>query len=171
MPSIRELNDVLVFRSQAKIVSAFRPLQKLTHLCLVIQSSVYYPSYPAMMQSDEFACTVHESSFDFDGASDALTSSLPSLRYLFVETSGRLTLTNTGSGSSSQPQRRLEYWRATRGWRVTKHPANGVQDMGLASVELNDNVMETIIRNEELVLSDLEHVGMSFRCSMHSRKY
>ena len=132
MPSIHELNGVtLVFRSQAKIVSAFRPLQKLTHLRLVVQSDVYYPSYPAMMQSDEFARTVHESSFDFDGTSDALTPSLPSLRYLFIKTSGCLTLTNAGSGSSFQPQRRLEYWHATRGWRVTKHLANGVQDGAL----------------------------------------
>ena len=177
MPSIHELNGVtLVFRSQAKIVSAFRPLQKLTHLRLVVQSDVYYPSYPAMMQSDEFTRTVHESSFDFDGVSATLISSLRGLRYLFVETSGCLTLTNTGSGSlstvgSSQPQRRLEYWRAARGWRVDvmKRAANGKQDGERAPVELNENVMETIIRNEELVLSDVELVSMSFRWYIYSR--
>ncbi|KAM5531985.1 hypothetical protein V8D89_014319 [Ganoderma adspersum] len=141
----------------AKLVSTLRPLHRLTHLRIAIVSNVRYPSYAAMMRSDEFMRTAHGSSFDFDGTATSCISLLPTLRCLFIETRGTLTITDSDRGIHGSEKH--EDWHIPRGWRVTEPGTNGAHDGGEpALVELTDAVMERMIRNEELVLSDDEQV-------------
>ncbi|KAM5531997.1 hypothetical protein V8D89_014331, partial [Ganoderma adspersum] len=144
----------------AKMASAFRsqPLHKLTHLRVAILAHVTYPSYAAMLRSDEFMRTAHGHSFDFDGTAAGLVSALSTLRYLFVDTSGSLTARGKGAGGP-RVEREHAFWDLARGWRVrvaTEHPTQGAAapDPGVprpALVELSKEVRETLTRNEELL--------------------
>ncbi|KAM5531987.1 hypothetical protein V8D89_014321 [Ganoderma adspersum] len=157
----------------AKMTSAFRTLQKLTHLRIVILSHVTYRSYVTMMQSDEFMRTVHGRSFDFNGTAAGLLSesALPNLRYLFVETSGSFETTDMPR-RFLPGEREHTSWRLARGWRApvpTEHPTPlegpgaatpDLEELGL--VELSEEVRETLIRNEELLPWDDRAARFSF---------
>ena len=84
------------------MVSALRPLHRLTHLRLVIQCHCCHGTFCTAAHTEAFVAAVRGSAFDFDGTARALVYSFPSLRYLFLETDGRLS-------------DYIEYNRATRG--------------------------------------------------------
>lgn len=110
-----------------------------------------------MMQSDKFMFTAHASSFDFSATSALLISLLPTLRYLFLEADSHLTNTSRGRWPSAQHKRLdVTHSRVARGWRVEEPGTESVEDEESALVELNEHVMETVIRNEELLLWDSE---------------
>ncbi|PIL30068.1 hypothetical protein GSI_07789 [Ganoderma sinense ZZ0214-1] len=150
------------------IVSAIRPLHKLTHMRLVIGSSIYvhkdapWPFAPW----GEYAHSFRGSRFDWDGTAAALSSALPSLQNVFLTTGGYLsnwedaTMEDVDEGGGRWKP--YERWYITRGWRVAKSDfgTGEVVEGGSGLVELHTDVAETIIGNEELVLSALDEAAL-----------
>ncbi|KAI1789262.1 hypothetical protein LXA43DRAFT_1083961 [Ganoderma leucocontextum] len=147
------------------ILSSLQPLHNLTHLRLVVHSKIYStvkgPSQWHPAHSGEFVSAVRGSAFDFKGAAASLVRTLPSVRYVFLTTGGNLAKRD---GSRRGPFVSYERWDVARAWRVAagskpEHDGTTVQD-GLKAtrtlVELDDGVAETIVRNEELVLSETD---------------
>ncbi|KAI1787784.1 hypothetical protein LXA43DRAFT_1097964 [Ganoderma leucocontextum] len=143
-----------------KLHSAFQLLHKLTHLRIVVHSNAFddsAPELPPAAHSQEFVHALCGPAFDHEGSAAALVRSLPALRYVFLTTSGYLPIdiatddesTGGGRGSECSKTRELELERERR------------QDGEPALVELHDDVAETIIRNEELILSDLDKAWMN----------
>ena len=148
------------FFTQTKLVSALQVLHRLTHLRISITSDIRYLSHSIMIQWDNFMRTTCSTLFDFDGTATSCVLFLPALRCLFLETRGTLrTMDSDGVGQNLEKR---EYWLVSRGWHVAESGTDGAHDGGEPSlVELTDDVMERMIRNEELVLSDDEQVSMS----------
>lgn len=143
---------------QDKLIPVLRPLHKLAHLRAVLQSDVRDRAYTAMADSDEFLGTVRGDAFDFAGTSASLARSLPSLRFVFLTTRGEHP---SLEDARSSPLRGS--WDVSRGWRVAEL-ARGTDRMrpddgGPELVELHGEVMATLIRTQELVLSDDEEVS------------
>ena len=121
------------------MVLVLRSLHKLTHLRVVLQSEVLARSYRATLDSGEFLDTFCGPTFDFAGTAASLARAVPSLQYVFLTT-------------------RREDAIRTLGWRVAEHArgATNIQDEGPVLVQLHEEVMGTIVRREELLLSDEE---------------
>lgn len=133
---------------------------KLKHLRVVLQSDVCDRAYTTMINWDEFLKTVHGDTFDFSGTSESLARSLLSLRYVFLATRGEYpSVEDTGSSSLQHGS-----WDVSHGWCVAGLGRGTCQipleDGGL--VELREDVMDTVVRREELVLSDNEEVSTAF---------
>ena len=108
-------------------------------------------------------------------AAAALARPLPSLRYVFLTTSAYLP---SAAGPESKTCGVRERREVSKAWRVAGHGtgARGTQDLdadggpvrGLELVELHEDVAETIVRNEGLVVSVLDTVGpvllLRYRC-------
>ncbi|KAM5543682.1 hypothetical protein V8D89_002933 [Ganoderma adspersum] len=155
----------------ASLVSALQPLSKLTHLRVVIGASVYVykeASWP-FAPWGEYAHSFRGSAFDWEGTAAALSGAVPSLQNVFLTTGGFLS--NWEEPPAEDPDagglwKPYERWYITRGWRVANVNANAnagsVADSGRVPggerglVELHEDVAGTIIRNEELVLSELD---------------
>ncbi|KAI1786259.1 hypothetical protein LXA43DRAFT_898325 [Ganoderma leucocontextum] len=156
--------------------SALQVLHELTHLRIVVHSNTFDDSAPGhspAAHSREFVHALSAPTFDHEGSAVALDHSLPALQYVFLTTSGYLLIDiatddeSTGGasrGSESSKTREREQWQVAMAWHVAEHGhgdgASGTQGGGeLVLVELHDDVAETIIRNEELILSDLDKVS------------
>lgn len=144
------------------IVAAVRPLHTLTHLWIVIGVSVYVfkeASWP-FAPWEEYAHTFRPSSFDFEGAADSLVRSLPSIRHVFLTISGFLSnWAETDDSEDPGFWQPSERWYVDRGWRISKSEAEGGQPGGQGLVELHSDVAETIIRKEELVVTESDEVN------------
>ena len=105
-----------------------------------------------------------ESKFDFPAVTSAIAAALPSLRYCFLTSSAWVGVLSTVTTYSL-----VERWRESRAWRVARVPpdhdgaegADTVDTVTCASirrelVELHDNVAETIMERQDLVLSEEE---------------
>ncbi|PIL30084.1 hypothetical protein GSI_07661 [Ganoderma sinense ZZ0214-1] len=165
------------------LISALRPLHNLTHLRLVVHCKlVKRPAGSATSlpysHSESFVDTVRGPAFDFAGTADALVRTLPSLQYVFLTTCGSLVDRGENKSNSGRPSlREHERWNVGRAWRVanadlgqpqgtrksttTLPRTDGIRDEDEDPprgrlVELHSDVSDTIIRNEELVLSDAD---------------
>ena len=168
---------------QRTLLSALQPAaHKLIHLRIVIGTTVHInqsaysePSAPP----EEYAHAFRPSTFDFAGTATALARALPSLRHVFLTTGGFLAhvdpYSTQGRSRSGEP---YERWCVSRGWRIDPNAnangrpggpgaddrnAGGVQDLAVEGeprlVELHAEVADTIIRTEELVLSERDEVS------------
>ena len=106
---------------------------------------------------------------------------LPSLRYVFLRTSGSLTERDLAVAPPWRASAKHERWDVSRAWRVPRHayasgganPNHGAQvedgsaetNVDLSLVELHGDVADTIVRNEDLVLSETEGETASPLCS------
>ncbi|KAI1789257.1 hypothetical protein LXA43DRAFT_893227 [Ganoderma leucocontextum] len=146
------------------IFSAIRPLHGLTHLRVVIGASVYIytdASWPfAPWGPEEYAHSFRGSSFDFEGTAAALAHPLPSLQHVFITTGGFLSNWDEPDPEKGGSWKPYERWYISHGWRVAKPGADGAPEGEPSLVELHDEVSETIIRKEELVLSELDEVSV-----------
>ncbi|KAM5543689.1 hypothetical protein V8D89_002940 [Ganoderma adspersum] len=152
-----------------RIPSAIRPLHRLTHLRVVIGVKLYVYDHrsPPFAPMDEYAHSFRESRFDFAGAANVLARALPRLRYIFLTTGGLLTNwagPEEGDRADEGGRWRVyERWYIGHGWRVaTPDAEEGLGERGL--VELHEDVVETIIRKEELVLSERDEASAGFAC-------
>ncbi|KAI1782996.1 hypothetical protein LXA43DRAFT_1087216 [Ganoderma leucocontextum] len=136
-------------------VTSLQPLHKLTHLRVVIQANVghYNPDRsladdhePTVARAKEYVCSFRGSAFDFEATAASLVRPLASLQCIFLETHGCLANRDV---STEGFWKAYERWHVARAWRVG---APGPSEPTL--VELHDEVAETIIRKEELVLSE-----------------
>ena len=165
---------VVLCLPQDAIVSAIRPLHKLTHLHVVVGVSVYvtenapWPFAPW----EEYAHTFRPSRFDFEGVAATLARALPSLQYVFLTTGGFLSNWDEPAYSDMEdPEgargrwKPYERWFITHGWRVANPGSGtgGVQEGEHGLVRLHDDVAETVIRNEELVVSKHDEVSVFSR--------
>ncbi|KAI1789275.1 hypothetical protein LXA43DRAFT_893211 [Ganoderma leucocontextum] len=144
------------------IVSALHPLHKLTHLRVVIGASVYVykdASWP-FAPWEEYAHSLRGSSLDFEGTAAALAHPLPSLQHVLITTAGFLSNWDEPDPDKGGRWKPYECWYISHGWRVAKRGTDGVPEGEPSLVELHDEVSETIIRKEELVLSELDEVSV-----------
>ena len=97
------------------------------------------------------------STFDFPGTASRLALPLPSLQYLFLTTSGYIS--ERKGSSVSDPLEVNEQWRGGRAWRIADPTGmESAHDGERVLVDLHEDVAGTIMRNEELVLSELDKV-------------
>ncbi|PIL28065.1 hypothetical protein GSI_09818 [Ganoderma sinense ZZ0214-1] len=147
-----------------RTISILKPLHRLTHLRLAVQSDVCdgLAHWPAE-RSEAFVRAVRADAFDFAGAGSALVSALPSLQYLFLATDGTVSGQVVLLDDSAEDVH--EEWHASRGWRVADSQSESmsgadaaltVQDCQRVLVELEDTVMETIVWREERFVSEAE---------------
>ncbi|PIL29923.1 hypothetical protein GSI_07833 [Ganoderma sinense ZZ0214-1] len=135
---------------------------------------------PARDYSREFMDAIRGGpAFDFDhgtGTAASLARALPSTQYVFLMTGGNVV----DRVQAPQTWRSSERWSVSRGWRVASlsagpqagntHPSpNGGRDGDgdppgpRALVELQGDVADTIIKNEELSLSQTDEVSPCVR--------
>ncbi|KAM5543667.1 hypothetical protein V8D89_002918 [Ganoderma adspersum] len=147
------------------IVSGLQPLHKLTHLRVVIGASVYvHKIAPSQFApAEEYAHSFRGGTFNWEGTAATLSGARPSLQNIFLTTGGFLAnweepaMEDADEGGGRWKP--YERWYITHGWRVANSGSGTgrVPEAGL--VELHEDVVETIIRNEELVLSEFDEVS------------
>ena len=151
------------------MLAALRPLHNLTHLRIVISCKGYMGPVPSG-SSSSFVESVRESTFDFAGTAAALVRARPSLQYVFLRTSGSLTKRERNLGVAPPWRATLwqERWDVSRAWRVdvAEHGPGGAR----ALVELHGDVAETIVRNEELVLSETDEATLFSETAKEARR-
>ncbi|PIL30074.1 hypothetical protein GSI_07783 [Ganoderma sinense ZZ0214-1] len=154
------------------LISAIRPLRNLTHLRVVLGVTGYVDE-DTLGPLDEYAYSFRASTFDFEGTAAALARALPSLQNVFIATTGRFSIwewqrPDLKIGGSFKP---YERWYASRGWRVAMHgPGEGgvpEGERGKGIVELHEDVAETIVRKEELVLSERDEKRLKLNHGWH----
>ncbi|KAI1784014.1 hypothetical protein LXA43DRAFT_1101865 [Ganoderma leucocontextum] len=134
---------------RAKMLTALRPLHKLTHLRVVAHASVH-----------DYAYTVREPAFDFGNiAASLVRAQHPSLRYIFLTAGAYLATWYEDPFCEVGTWMTDERWYTTRGWRIAEAETNGSQGERTL-VELHPDVAETIIRNEELILSEADEEAL-----------
>ena len=150
---------------QDSIVSGLQSLHKLTHLRIVIGASVYiHKIAPSQFApTEEYAHSFRRSTFDWEGSAATLSGALPSLQNIFLTTGGFLanweepTMEDADEGGGRWKP--YERWYITHGWRVVDSGSGMGGTPEASLVELHEDVAETIIRNEELVLSEFDEVN------------
>ena len=95
------------------------------------------------------------STFDFAGTAVELVRPLPSLQYVFVATSGSIAAWRGNDDPRAQWEAE-ERWHVSRAWRVAEHACGAGQPR---LVELDNDVAETLIRTEELLLAKTDEVS------------
>ncbi|KAM5545342.1 hypothetical protein V8D89_000955 [Ganoderma adspersum] len=132
-----------------RVVSSIQPLQRLTHLRVVIggdadRRSVHWHRddvKPIVACAKAYVGSLRKAEFDFDGTAAALVRRLPALEYLFVETDGYLPC---------EERMYFQCWHAVRGWRVEQCGTGEHEPM---LVWLHEDIAGTIIGQEELAIS------------------
>ncbi len=151
-----------IFPPQNSILFSLRPLQKMTHLRIVVHSNGidHDPASPAAY-SEEFVRAMRASAFDFAGTAALLARPLPSLQYIFLTTSGYLTERDNGLLF----WRPYDRWYVDRAWRIANPRVGSGSEHEREPVlmDLHEDVAETIMRNEELVLSEVDSVSVLVR--------
>lgn len=105
---------------------------------------------------------VRGSAFDFESTAASLARTLPPLQCVFLTTSGSLG----DRDDATRILRPHERWNVSCAWRVAEPRASTADDavqggnLNSTLVELHGDVAETIIRNEELVLSETDEVSI-----------
>ena len=133
--------------------SSLQPLHRLAHLRVVFCSSVHNGGFsPASdVRGEEHLRALRGPAFErAEETAASLVRLLPSLRYFFLTATGHVV---PRSGS-----RVLVRWHTARAWRVGEPVVDGTKEGRPVLVELHDEVAETIIRKEELVLSKADEV-------------
>ena len=153
------------------LLPALEHLHCLTHLRLIFHCEAYgdysrHMSDPAWrISQDPFVGDLRPTSgFDFTAVASAIVAALPSLRYCFLTSSAWVGVLSTVTTYSL-----VERWRESRAWRIARVPpdhdraesADTVDTVTGAGtrrelVELHDDVAETIMEREDLVLSEEE---------------
>ena len=83
------------------------------------------------------------------------------MQFLALTTSGYLAR-RVPEPNWKESWRAYEQWHVGNAWRMEAQPEmEGVQDGGPVVVSLHSEVAETIMRKEELVLSEADEVGLS----------
>ncbi|KAM5544847.1 hypothetical protein V8D89_001745 [Ganoderma adspersum] len=162
---------------QARLGSALTPLRNLAHLRVVVHSNAVENENAG--DAVAFARTLRRCRPTSEPSSDegagagagagedaaaVLVRALPSLQYVFLTVSGYLPdPEDMRAEGGFYPEEevwefRFERWRASQAWRVTKlHPDANSNGKGSAReldvTRLHNDVAETIIQMEELVLS------------------
>ena len=143
------------------IVSAVQLLHKLTYLRIVVHSNIHHDPSNPVAYSEEFVRATRPGTFDFAGTAVLLARSLPPLRYLFLTTSGYLAERDDDS-ESGRFWKLNERWWIDRAWRIANPEPVPTGSEGAPAepvlVDLDKDVAETIVRNEELVLSEVDGV-------------
>ncbi|KAM5530135.1 hypothetical protein V8D89_016191 [Ganoderma adspersum] len=124
-----------------KMIPSLQYLVQLTHLRVVLHSSIYQKEdFPAIAPSEERG--------GVEETMAAVVPPLSSLEYIFT-TAGYLADRRGGSRQGHGP------WDMAWAWRVVRlSGADGMPDTSRNGLtELHEDVAETIIRREELVLS------------------
>ncbi|PIL30193.1 hypothetical protein GSI_07771 [Ganoderma sinense ZZ0214-1] len=140
------------------LLSALRPLRNLTHLRVLICCELHRPGDPIWGKaaySEKFVDAVRGPAFDFAGTAAALVRAVPSLQYVFLTTCGRF-IERVEGGEGARTWRSYDRWDVSRAWRVAVRDAKRPRRL----VRLHSDVADTIIRNEELVLSETDKVGV-----------
>ncbi|KAM5543683.1 hypothetical protein V8D89_002934 [Ganoderma adspersum] len=155
------------------IIIAVWPLHKLTHLRIIIGASVYIHEHASSQFAPrgEYAHSFRRASFDFAGTTAALARALPYIQHIFLTTSGFLA----NWAESDDPDdvgfwRPYERWYVDRGWRVAKVSGAGagvLEEGGQSLVELHDDVVESIMRKEELVIAEKEMMPLHLKYGWH----
>ena len=153
------------------MLTALRPLHDLTHLRIVISCKGYMRPVPSeSSSSSSFVESIRDPGFDFAGTAAALVRVLPSLQYVFLRTSGSLTKRERNLGVAPPWRATLwqERWDVSRAWRVdvAEHRSGGARGL----VELHGDVAETIVRNEELVLSQTDEAALFSESAKEARR-
>ncbi|KAM5543686.1 hypothetical protein V8D89_002937 [Ganoderma adspersum] len=148
------------------MLTVLRPLHNLTHLRIVVSCKAYTrPGVPAE-SSSSFVASVRGPAFDFAGTAASLVRARPSLQYLFLTTAGSLTDRDRDVAAARPWRATHERWDVSRAWRVAGRASGGAdtgtQDgtVNAGLVELHGDVAETIVRNEELVLSETDEATL-----------
>ena len=154
----------MLIGSQASLCSTLQPLDHLTHLRVILHATVHGDTSFSSPHVEKFVRGAREYAFDFDGMVALFVRRLPSLQFLCVTTGGHfVTLGDHNHGRSTRKSH--ERWDSTKAWRVTERPdsTDAMQDSGPALVGLHEDVAETIIRKEKLVISQSDKVGVFVR--------
>ena len=144
-------------------MSSVRPLHNLTHLRVVIHFRIRDSRLD--WSDDDVGSPVARAkahlrascgpTFNFEGTAATLAAPLPCLRYIFVATNGRLL----NWDKEAKLWKEYERWHLPHSWRVA-----GPKTSEPGLVELHNEVAETIIRKEELVLSEADTVSIDSVC-------
>ncbi|PIL32536.1 hypothetical protein GSI_05239 [Ganoderma sinense ZZ0214-1] len=171
------------------LLPALEPLHALTHFRLVFHCEVWWKSHNASpsqppartISNDPFLASLRPTSsqFDFAAVGSAIAHAVPSLQYCFLTSSAWVAETKV-VGTFSIPDR----WRESRAWRVARCAPNISPRVDKAElhevtksdsidaggkrrepelVSLHDDVAETIIEREDLVLSFDEVTTMRWK--------
>ncbi|KAM5541600.1 hypothetical protein V8D89_004790 [Ganoderma adspersum] len=161
------------------LLPLFEHLHCLNHLRLVFHCKVrlhsepsdsWEPVAPPGISEDPFLEDLRPASkFDFAAVALAMADALPSLRYCFLTSSGSVSVRQAMVVSV------VERWCESRAWRIAHAPghisradhtdaADTVDTRGCGMrrelVELHDDVAETIMERENLVLSAEEKIDI-----------
>ncbi|KAI1786466.1 hypothetical protein LXA43DRAFT_1099167 [Ganoderma leucocontextum] len=154
----------------SNLISGLQPLHKLTHLRIIIGANIYVhkdaPS-PFRPREGRYAHPFRPSMSDFEETATALARILPSLQNLFLTTSGFLSswaARSTDGGRDWQPYESY----INHGWRIAALGTDGLPDGERSVVELHEEVTNTIIRKEELVLSERDEAALHLNYGWHT---
>lgn len=132
------------------------PLHGLTHLRVVFYSNMPRPDLSSDARgNEEYQRALRGPPFErADETAASLVRALPSLQYIFLTATGHVE--NYTAGSTVHDRQ----WHAAGAWRVAEPQTGGMKDKDKSPVlvGLHDDVAETIIRTEELVLSKADEV-------------
>ncbi|KAI1794294.1 hypothetical protein LXA43DRAFT_1116179 [Ganoderma leucocontextum] len=133
-------------RDKMHMISSLLPLDKLTHLRVVIHCNVYdHPPKPNAHSKFMHALSRH--SLDFEEPAASLVRLLPFLQYVFLTTSAWI-----GDYSHNTERRHVDY-----AWRVAEPDTYQMQNRKPMLVDLAD---EVVIRKGELVLSSSDEFAL-----------
>ena len=144
---------------QDAILASLRPLYRLAHLRIVIQSNRPAAEYiDRDTETDPGVSVLHPPALDLQGTATSLLRQLPSLQSLFLTTCGYFTRCEEVTN---------ERWRISGAWRVAAPTSlsagYGERDeegtRGL--VELRHEEAEAVIEREELIIPDAYKVSVS----------
>nr|VWO95344.1 Ubiquitin-conjugating enzyme E2 2 [Ganoderma boninense] len=104
--------------AQDKLASTLKPLQRLTHLRIVIHAAVlvYKDAASPYAPPEEYAHTLRGSTLDFDGTAASLVRLFPSLRCFFLTTCGVLSTWDDSKRYYKWPMKPYERWYVPRAW-------------------------------------------------------
>ncbi|KAM5543599.1 hypothetical protein V8D89_002850 [Ganoderma adspersum] len=137
---------------------ALQPLHGLTHLRVVFHSIKHQGPYLFLdvAGKDEYLRALGGPPFErSEETAGSLVRALPSWQYVFLTATGNLKLPMSMFSVH-------ERWHAAHAWRVAEPPTDGTKDKDgwPVLVELHEEVAETIIRKEELVLSKADEAAL-----------
>ena len=135
---------------QKKFLSSIERLHALTHLRFVLHSDVCYDPSSPIPHSKAFVKAARGSTFPFEETAHTLTNTLPALRHVFLTTSGYLA---NRDDSTNSCWKAYERWFISRAWCVAHSEDVRTEAGQVVLVELDEAAAETIIYQEELVLS------------------
>ena len=169
--------DIVLRTAQDKMVTTLRPLHRLTHLRIVLHANVYvyYDTLSPFVPPEEYALALRGSTFDFEGTAASLVPLFPSLQYLFLTTCGVLNTWEDDSDPCAGRWKAYEQWHVPRAWRIqgaTPSALDQLEDGEGVLAALDDEVSASVIRQEDLVLSESDEVSagpLSHPCQLRDK--